>query len=93
MAPRDPAQGGRRPRGIPIRGDILTQERERRGWTQAEAAEALGIHPRGYQKWEEKGPEARVDPENVTRIAEVFELPPARFLADGYIPPTARSTA
>jgi transcriptional regulator with XRE-family HTH domain len=57
------------------RGEVMFQEnlrklREKKGWTQTEAAQAAGVSFRSYQNWEIGGREPRLDA--LKKLAEAF---------------------
>jgi transcriptional regulator with XRE-family HTH domain len=70
-----------RSRGLPFRGDLMREARKARGWKQRDAAEAIGVGLRGYQVWERAGRDARAEPGNIDKIAQVFEVPREELLA------------
>ena len=55
----------------------LTDERKKRGYTQKQVAEALGISDRTYSKWETG--ENEMDVSSLCRLAEFYAISPAVF--------------
>ncbi len=66
----------------------LTQERKNRGYTQKQIAEALGVSNRTYSKWETG--ENEMDVSTLCRLAELYQLNPAAFFAEGQSHPQLR---
>ena len=58
----------------------LTEERLKRGYTQKQVAEALGVSDKTYSKWETGVNEMTVD--TLCRLAEVFGCSPAAFFSE-----------
>ena len=59
---------------------LLAEERTRRGYTQKQVAEALGISDKTYSKWETGVNEMTV--ETLCRLAEFYGCSPAVFFAE-----------
>ena len=69
----------------------LRSERKKRDLTQAQAAEALGVSDKTYSKWETGENEPDID--TLCRLADFYEISPARFFreGDGPAPPEGLS--
>ena len=59
----------------------LVRERRRRGYTQKQIAEALGVSNRTYSKWETG--ENEMDVSTLCRLSALYSLSPAAFFAEG----------
>ena len=59
---------------------LLSEERTRRGYTQKQVAEALGVSDKTYSKWETGVNEMTV--ETLCRLAEFYGCSPAVFFAE-----------
>ena len=59
----------------------LARERRRRGYTQKQIAEALGVSNRTYSKWETG--ENEMDVSTLCRLSALYSLSPAAFFAEG----------
>ena len=61
----------------PTLADLIRHERERLGWTQAEAARRLGMHRNSYIQWEGAGDRrANLTVDSLRKLHEAgFELP------------------
>jgi transcriptional regulator with XRE-family HTH domain len=59
----------------------LAEERKRRGYTQKQIAQALGVSDRTYSKWETG--ENEMDVDSLCRLAELYGESPALFFRDG----------
>ena len=73
-------------------GDLIRSERARRGWTQAELAQAMGAEPheveslvRSIRRWE-----SGVEPKRraLRRIALAFQVPVGMLVDDSDLDPT-----
>lgn len=58
----------------------LTEERNRRGYTQRQVAEALGVSDKTYSKWETGVNEMTVD--TLCRLAQIYGCSPAAFFSE-----------
>lgn len=66
----------------------LRAQREAKGWTQTQAAEAAGVSFRSYQNWEIGGREPRLDA--LKSLAEAFGITVDELLADDSTQPPAK---
>lgn len=73
----------RRVRGIPIRSDRLQALRHERGWTQVDAAKAVGVADRTFQSWEKTG--GRVNAENLQRLINAFDTTWEHLTGEGQV--------
>ena len=65
-------------------GNFLCMLREKKGMTQAEIAQALGVTPAAVSKWENGSSKPRV--EVLFKLAEMLEVRPEELMAGHYIP-------
>src|SRR5690348_2020409 len=60
--------------------DRLRDLRARKGWSQVQAAQEIGVYPRGYQDWENPNKDTVPRPENLRQLAEAFGVSTDFFL-------------